>query len=54
MPTPTKHRCTPAPWYFLWIQGLLKLGDPTIMGWSFPSSSASCSSCPYIDFNPEP
>ena len=27
---------TEAPWYFLWLQGLLKLGDPTLMGVVLP------------------
>ena len=28
---------TTAPWYFLWIQGMLKLGDPTLMGVIMPT-----------------
>jgi ubiquinol-cytochrome c reductase cytochrome b subunit len=28
---------TEAPWYFLWLQGLLKLGDPTLMGVAVPT-----------------
>lgn len=28
---------TMAPWYFLWLQGMLKLGDPTLMGVVLPT-----------------
>jgi hypothetical protein len=44
---------TTAPWYFLWIQGLLKLGDPTIMGVVLPTLVfLFLAVVPYIDFNP--
>ena len=44
---------TKAPWYFLWIQGLLKLGDPTIMGVVVPTIVFGfLFILPYIDFNP--
>ena len=44
---------TKAPWYFLWIQGLLKLGDPTIMGVVVPTIVFGfLFIMPYIDFNP--
>jgi quinol-cytochrome oxidoreductase complex cytochrome b subunit len=44
---------TEAPWYFLWIQGLLKLGDPTIMGVVVPTIVFGfLLIIPYIDFNP--
>ncbi len=44
---------TEAPWYFLWIQGLLKLGDPTIMGVIVPTIVFGLLAIiPYIDFNP--
>ncbi|MCS6845207.1 MAG: cytochrome bc complex cytochrome b subunit [Caldilineales bacterium] len=44
---------TEAPWYFLWIQGLLKLGDPTLMGVILPTLVfAFLAIIPYIDFNP--
>ncbi len=44
---------TEAPWYFLWIQGLLKLGDPTIMGVVVPTIVFGLLAViPYIDFNP--
>ncbi|HSN74344.1 MAG TPA: cytochrome bc complex cytochrome b subunit, partial [Anaerolineae bacterium] len=44
---------TEAPWYFLWIQGLLKLGDPTIMGVIVPTIVFGLLAViPYIDFNP--
>ncbi len=44
---------TEAPWYFLWIQGLLKLGDPTIMGVIVPTLVFGfLAIIPYIDFNP--
>ncbi|MCZ7572740.1 MAG: cytochrome bc complex cytochrome b subunit [Ardenticatenaceae bacterium] len=44
---------TEAPWYFLWIQGMLKLGDPTIMGVILPTLIfALLFAVPYIDRNP--
>jgi quinol-cytochrome oxidoreductase complex cytochrome b subunit len=44
---------TEAPWYFLWIQGLLKLGDPTLMGVVVPTLVFGfLAIIPYIDFNP--
>lgn len=44
---------TKAPWYFLWIQGLLKLGDPSLMGIVVPTLVfALLFAIPYIDRNP--
>jgi ubiquinol-cytochrome c reductase cytochrome b subunit len=44
---------TVAPWYFLWIQGLLKLGDKTLMGIIVPTLVFGLLFIvPYIDFNP--
>ncbi len=44
---------TKAPWYFLWIQGLLKLGDPSLMGIVIPTLVfALLFAVPYIDRNP--
>lgn len=44
---------TKAPWYFLWIQGMLKLGDPTTMGVVLPTLIfALLFAVPYIDRNP--
>lgn len=44
---------TKAPWYFLWLQGLLKLGDPTLMGVIVPGILvAILFAIPYIDRNP--
>jgi ubiquinol-cytochrome c reductase cytochrome b subunit len=44
---------TKAPWYFLWIQGLLKLGDPALMGIVLPTLVfAVLFAVPYIDRNP--
>jgi hypothetical protein len=44
---------TVAPWYFLWIQGLLKLGDKTLMGIIVPTLVfVLLFVLPYIDFNP--
>ena len=44
---------TQAPWYFLWVQGLLKLGDPTLMGVVVPSALAAILFLlPYVDHNP--
>ncbi|HSN78263.1 MAG TPA: cytochrome b N-terminal domain-containing protein [Anaerolineae bacterium] len=48
--TPTH---TEAPWYFLWVQGLLKLGDATLMGVLLPSALfLLLFLLPYIDLNP--
>ena len=48
--TPTH---TEAPWYFLWVQGLLKLGDATLMGVLVPSALfLLLFLLPYIDLNP--
>ncbi|NOZ26906.1 MAG: cytochrome bc complex cytochrome b subunit [Chloroflexi bacterium] len=44
---------TEAPWYFLWLQGLLKLGDPVLMGIIVPTIFfALLFAVPYIDRNP--
>jgi quinol-cytochrome oxidoreductase complex cytochrome b subunit len=44
---------TKAPWYFLWIQGMLKLGDPALMGIVLPTLVfALLFAVPYIDRNP--
>ena len=44
---------TKAPWYFLWIQGLLKLGDPALMGIVVPTLVLLLFfAVPYIDRNP--
>jgi len=45
---------TVAPWYFLWIQGLLKLGDKTIMGVVVPLFILlpAFIFMPYIDVGP--
>jgi hypothetical protein len=44
---------TKAPWYFLWIQGMLKLGDPTLMGVILPTIIFGLLfAVPYIDRNP--
>jgi quinol-cytochrome oxidoreductase complex cytochrome b subunit len=44
---------TLAPWYFLWIQGLLKLGDKTLMGVIVPTVLAvAFLVMPYIDVGP--
>ena len=41
---------TTAPWYFLWIQGLLKLGDKTFWGVIFPGIVfGALTFLPYID-----
>ncbi len=43
---------TTAPWYFLWIQGMLKLGDPTLMGVILPTVIfLFLAIIPYVDFN---
>ncbi len=44
---------TIAPWYFLWIQGLLKLGDKTLMGVIVPTVlMVAFIFMPYIDVGP--
>ncbi len=44
---------TKAPWYFLWVQGLLKLGDKTLMGVILPAVLVGLFfAVPYIDRNP--
>ena len=44
---------TEAPWYFWWLQGMLKLGDKTIMGIIIPTIIAAVLvGLPYIDRNP--
>jgi quinol-cytochrome oxidoreductase complex cytochrome b subunit len=44
---------TIAPWYFLWIQGLLKLGDKTLMGVIVPTILiGSFFLMPYFDVGP--
>lgn len=44
---------TEAPWYFLWIQGMLKLGDPTLMGVILPTLIFGLLfAVPYLDNNP--
>lgn len=44
---------TLAPWYFLWIQGLLKLGDKTLMGVIVPTVLVlAFIAMPYIDVGP--
>lgn len=44
---------TMAPWYFLWLQGMLKLGDKTIMGIILPTIIFGVLFLvPYIDRNP--
>ncbi len=41
---------TKAPWYFLWLQGLLKLGDKTLMGVIIPGAMVTLLFLvPYID-----
>ena len=41
---------TTAPWYFLWIQGALKLGDKFIWGVAFPSIAlGGLAMLPYLD-----
>lgn len=48
--TPTH---TEAPWYFLWVQGLLKLGDATLMGVLLPLALVlALFLLPYLDRNP--
>ena len=44
---------TTAPWYFLWIQGALKLGDKFIWGVAFPSIAlGGLAMLPYMDVTP--
>ena len=44
---------TTAPWYFLWIQGALKLGDKVLWGIIFPTIVlVGLMIWPYIDLNP--
>ncbi len=44
---------TEAPWYFLWLQGMLKLGDKTLMGIIIPGILFTVLfGIPYIDRNP--
>ncbi len=44
---------TEAPWYFWWLQGMLKLGDKTLMGIIIPTITCCCTlGLPYIDRNP--
>ena len=58
---PLEHHADPlrtplgiaAPWYFLWVQGLLKLGNPTLMGVIIPAGFfAFLLLIPYLDRNP--
>jgi quinol-cytochrome oxidoreductase complex cytochrome b subunit len=44
---------TEAPWYFLWLQGMLKLGDKSLMGIIIPTVLVLLIlAVPYIDRNP--
>lgn len=44
---------TKAPWYFWWLQGMLKLGDKTLMGIIIPGIlTGVLVALPYIDRNP--
>jgi ubiquinol-cytochrome c reductase cytochrome b subunit len=44
---------TKAPWYFLWLQGMLKLGDKSLMGIILPTLFFGLLfAVPYIDRNP--
>jgi ubiquinol-cytochrome c reductase cytochrome b subunit len=44
---------TMAPWYFLWLQGMLKIGDKTLMGIILPTIIFGLLfAVPYIDRNP--
>ena len=44
---------TTAPWYFLWIQGALKLGDKTFWGVIFPTIAiGALAIIPYLDVAP--
>ena len=58
---PLEHQANPqqtpldaeAPWYFWWLQGMLKLGDKTLMGVIIPGILvALLIGLPYIDRNP--
>jgi ubiquinol-cytochrome c reductase cytochrome b subunit len=58
---PLEHHADPlktplgiaAPWYFLWVQELLKLGNPTLMGVIIPAGFfAFLLLIPYLDRNP--
>jgi len=60
-PAPLEHIANPqqtpldtkAPWYFWWLQGMLKLGDKTLMGVILPGVMvAILVGIPYIDRNP--
>src|SRR3990172_5672519 len=60
-PAPLEHIANPqqtpldtkAPWYFWWLQGMLKLGDKTLMGVILPGiMTAILLGIPYIDRNP--
>lgn len=45
---------TEAPWFFLWVQGLLKLGDVTLMGVAAPLALvALLLAVPYLDRSPQ-
>lgn len=44
---------TEAPWFFLWVQGLLKLGDVTLLGVAVPLALvALLLAVPYLDRSP--
>jgi hypothetical protein len=44
---------TKAPWYFWWLQGMLKLGDKSLMGIILPTIMVGLLlAVPYIDRNP--
>jgi len=44
---------TAAPWFFLWVQGLLKLGDKAWMGIGVPLAAFGLlAALPYLDRNP--
>lgn len=44
---------TTAPWYFLWIQGALKLGDKFFWGIFFPTAALGLlAAIPYLDVTP--
>lgn len=44
---------TTAPWYFLWIQGALKMGDKVLWGIIFPTVVlVALMALPYLDMNP--
>lgn len=54
--TPTPQRTpleTEAPWFFLWVQGLLKLGDVTLIGVAVPLALvALLLAVPYLNRSP--